>query len=421
MNRTSKQTTTACQHEPDKSFSVDLGIQTEFIFPPLTLRQRIGTAIPGSNSNRAESAKFQTPLFPMVTVSCSLDGVNALSSTGVPRCSTSVSSRRGTSKKRRGGDISASNSFLSMSQSMNSVDSRTRGEAVDLDPDLTSLFGGPSVEGRMGYSKTQGGRSPQYVFESSRDHRTVRTTGNQPRAIGLSLPIVAPSDGHDDSSTATPGAPLDSDRSLRSHLSITAHDRYMHPPIDDWGSQAMTDCLDADPGTCHSPELDLSNTTSRITTASRRDSGKQSNAPPQSPIVKKSTDLMSYTEQLEYNQAMQAESIKPHVSPLSPLILLGQPRSHEDLVRQSPSHKNGGRAQTAAGMQSVSGVGFLSNSFSNISSSESVFSQGSQDSRDTKSRGAKIITGVPGQDPMSVNAYRKFVGTTAATRNNNNF
>jgi hypothetical protein len=196
---------------------------------------------------------------------------------------------------------------------------------------------------------------------------------------------------------------------------------YPHEEATSFGDRQMSDDLSPDHGAGadrFSPELDLSNENSRASTAQT----KGTNFIPHSPM-RRAGPPMSYTEQLEHNQRVQAESIKPQVNNLSPLILQGQPRSHEDLVRQSPSHRNGGRAQTAASVNPVSGVSMLSNTFSNVSSSESVFSQGSNGSgasRGGKSRGGpKIITGVPGQDPMSVSAYRRFVGTSAAGKNKN--
>lgn len=320
----------------------------------------------------------------------------------------------------RRGDTSAGNSFFTMSQFSNSIgDFRSKIDCPDPDGDQNSLFGGPSVrDSKPVHPKSADG--PTYTFRTPADNRAVRTTGNQPRqrAIGLNLPLVVASDGLEDLSTATPGL-LDSDRSLRSHSSIINEQKDFRLSSR-FDSSNMTDEIgpDGSPG-CYSPDIDMSRSNSRVSTAQTRPGGYQAFQPPLSPM--KSVVPMSYTEQLEYNQRAQADSIKPQVNNLSPLMLSGQPRSQEDLIRQSPSHSNGGRAQTAASVNPVSGISLLSGAFSHISSSESIYSQGSESSgasRGSKSRGGnKIITGLPGQDPMSVSAYRRFVGTAAASNN----
>jgi hypothetical protein len=541
----------ACQHMPDKTFSVDLGIQTEFMYPPLTLRQRLGSAMPGSSSG-AGSQCVQQPLFPTITVSCGSDNVNALSTTSAPRASTSAMRRGATAAGGRAGrrgqrsgssSVESTSLFHSLSQPQ-SVPSNSHGyshssggrEASDIDAELNSLFGGPSIRSvnsaaQQGLGQGQqhartAGSVPVYSFggqgqgQGQDGSRSIRTTGNpsqhhqqqqqqtRQRAIGLSLPLVAPTDGSDDCSTNTP-APLDSDRSLRSHLSITqegvgtgtgmgSSSMNMNmgmgssmggmPEADTFMSDELSpDDRDRDregegEGRArYSPELNMmSQAPSRVGTSHdppqgqgqgqgqghasvgsnssfnsgnsrpqqqqqqqqyqqqqyqqqqyQQQQGQQSsnNIPPSSPIRGGAPHPMSYTEQLEFQQRQQADSTRPQVNPLSPLVLQAQPRSHEDLVLQSPSRKNGGAGQAAAG------VALLSRTFSNISTSgvDSVFSQdspnggggggsGSFAGRAAKSRaGPKIITGVPGQDPMSVNAYRKFVGSAAPSQRNKNF
>ena len=115
----------------------------------------------------------------------------------------------------------------------------------------------------------------------------------------------------------------------------------------------------------------------------------------------------------------QIESVKPQMNPLSPLILSDQPRSSFDFIKQSPSHNNGGRGQAEASLEHVVGtpLGSKAHDWSSTESVLSCGSNGSNNSLVSKSRKApKIITGISGQDPMSVDAYRRFVGSAAAKR-----
>lgn len=409
--RQGKHSSVSCQHTPDKSFSIDVGIQTEFIYPPLTLRQRLGSAFPGNSSNRMGSGKIHQRLFPAITVSCPLDDVNAFSASNTSRSITSVGSRY----KQYGGD-----SFLSMSQSVSSLVNplQRKGDSMDIDLELASLFGGASIRDQNKMSRTAESRNPTYDF-GVLESRDIRTTGNQPshRAIGLSLPLVAASDGKEDHSVSETPALLDSDRSLRSHLSVanetdgrvTQNQRGLTVSFN---AQTISDdiCPEGNNTPGHiSSEINMNCKNSRVLTAY---------APPQSPI--RNTNLMSYTEQLLHSQQTQADSIKPQMNALSPLILQGQPRSYEDLIHASPSRKNGGRARTTAAVHAVNGISLQTCSINN-SSSDSLFSQGSDNttgSKNIRGRGeSKIITGVPGHDPMSVSAYRRFVGTSTGHKN----
>ncbi len=275
----------------------------------------------------------------------------------------------------------------------------------EVDNDMVSLFGSayslaPSRAGTRS-------RADHTGYPDNTSASSPKARNKQQLAVGI--PQLRTIDD-----TAPVDPPLDSDRSLRSHLSAVppnndrdeggdGHDQLsfsddLMTPVD-LLSRAPSEqgAREAVHGILRSSSGPVSREKSRVTVTSPKERNR--------PAVDPSFEFMSYTQQQQYLQQQHQTANSPQLNMLSPLLVQeqrlsgGPTRSNSKIMQQGLGVVYGTQTPSLTGSNDEHSVGSASKS-----STKSEFS------------GTKAISGIPGQDPMSVQQYRRFVGSAASSR-----